>query len=90
MKKLNWPDNIELQTPTQLTCFKENKLIEFDSLSDFKQPAEKERCDFGENMCYSHVAHVELENEKFVQYAIRGCTSKNVTLVSQEPLYVQR
>ena len=90
MKKLNWPGNVELQTPKQLTCFKENKMIELNSLTNFKPPLQKERCDFGENMCYSHVAHVQLEDEKFLQYAIRGCASKNITLVATEPLYVQR
>ena len=65
-------------------------MIELDSLTDFKEPEEKERCEFGENMCYSHIAHAELEDEKFVQYAIRGCISKNITLVADEPLYVQR
>ena len=90
MKKLNWPEFVELQTPEQLICYKENKMIELDSLTNFTKPVEKKRCDFGENMCFSYVAHVELEDEKFVQYAVRGCASKNATLVPDKPLYVQR
>ena len=75
MKKLNWPEFVELQTPEQLICYKENKMIELDSLTNFTKPVEKKRCDFGENMCFSYVAHVELEDEKFVQYAVRGVFS---------------
>ena len=69
---------------------KENKLIESNKLLDFKQPETKVTCEFGQNRCYSRVAHVELEGETFVQFAIRGCASQNATLGINDAYYVER
>jgi len=74
-----------------LTCFKENRMETFKTKTLFRSPTKKVRCGLHENRCFSSVAHVRKNSDTYIQFAYRGCTNQNATLLNpaEKPYYVK-
>jgi len=88
LKKLNFPQSGSDKKPspnavTALECFEEIKVHKKMKKEEFKKPLRKVRCALNENYCFSRVAHYRKNSDTYVQFAERGCTSKNQTLLNQ-------
>merc|ERR1711935_691200 len=74
-----------------LTCYKENRMETFKTKTLFRSPTKKVRCGLHENRCFSSVAHVRKNSDTYIQFAYRGCTNQNATLLNpaEKPYYVK-